>query len=181
MAEHDPLSIPERLQEMYRRLAAQQPAPASAQEAFDRLCTTLDEVEDEHSGVERNPNPGLKFDGRMYPPREDFIDRDADGGIHATTKGNTIYAAPDGTLSISSRRSGQEVYRRDGIGHAADQAQQLDRDQEQGAAALPAQLASQGFAGPPLHAADTVYERNDGAQARPAANQERDHDPGTER
>lgn len=186
MAEqHDPdsttLSIPERLQEMYRRLDAQQPAPATAQDAFDRLCATLDAVEDEHSGVERDPNPGLTFDGRMYPPREDFIDRDGDGGIHASTKGNTIYAGPDGTLSISSRRSGQEVYRRDGIGQGPEQVQQSERgrEQEHGAAQHPAQLAGQGFSGPPS-VQNTAQEQDPGTQGTPTVSRERDHGPGSE-
>lgn len=117
------LTVPERLALVYQRLDEFAPA-ASADEAFQRLCDVLDAVEDEYSGVERNPNPGLKFDGRMYPPRSDFITRDADGGIHAMTKGNKIHAAADGTLSISSRRTDQEVYRRAGAGPDRGQGQQ---------------------------------------------------------
>jgi hypothetical protein len=52
----------------------------------------------------------------MYPPREDFMTRHPDGSISALTKGNEIQAAPDGSLRILSRRSGQEVYNRKGAG-----------------------------------------------------------------
>jgi hypothetical protein len=107
------LTPPQRLDEVYRRLGELPPA-TSAEEALDNLARTLEEVEDEHSGVPKNPNPGLAFDGRMYPPREDFIDHLPDGGLIATTKGNVIYAAPDGDLRIVSRRTGEELYHREG-------------------------------------------------------------------
>jgi len=112
-----PLSLKERLALVYQRLD-QMPPPTTAQEAFDRLNTVLEEVEDEYSGVPKNPNPGLKFDGRMYPPREDFTEYTADGRILAVTKGNTIEALPDGTLTISSRKTGQPVYQRKGAGQS---------------------------------------------------------------
>lgn len=111
----DPLKLGERLALVYERLD-QMPPPTTAQEAFDRLNTVLDQVEDEHSGVPKNPNPGLKFDGRMYSPREDFTERTADGRILAATKGNTIEAHPDGTLAVNSRRTGEPVYHRQGAG-----------------------------------------------------------------
>ncbi|GAB3209416.1 hypothetical protein SAMN02745673_01884 [Marinactinospora thermotolerans DSM 45154] len=110
-----PLKLSERLTLVYERLD-QMPPPTSAQESFDRLNAVLDQVEDEHSGVPKNPNPGLKFDGRMYPPREDFTERTADGRILAVTKGNTIEAHPDGTLTVSSRKTGKPVYHRQGAG-----------------------------------------------------------------
>ena len=65
------LSQQERLALEYERLDKLPPV-SKPEEAFKQLATTLDEVEDEFSGVPRNPDPGLKFDGRMYPPREDF-------------------------------------------------------------------------------------------------------------
>lgn len=113
MADEQPLSLPDRLKKLYERLD-QLPPARNADEAFQQLATTLDQVEDEYSGVPRDPNPGLKFDGRMYPPREDFTERTEDGGLRATTRGNQINISPDGTTSILSRRSGEEVYRRAG-------------------------------------------------------------------
>ncbi|SNQ48029.1 conserved hypothetical protein [Frankia canadensis] len=106
-----PLPLHERLQIVYHRLD-ELPPPASAQEALTQLNTTLDAVEDEYSGVPRDPNPGLKFDGRMYPPRDDYINRQPDGGLEAVTKGNIIKIGPTGETTILSRRSEEVVYYR---------------------------------------------------------------------
>lgn len=114
MADEPRLSLPDRLALLYHRLSELPPA-RTADEAFRQLAETLDQVEDEHSGVERNPNPGLKFDGRMYPPREDFTERLPDGGLRATTKGNLIEISPGGTTDIYSRHTNNLVYRRPGI------------------------------------------------------------------
>ncbi|GAA1525544.1 hypothetical protein [Kribbella lupini] len=114
MPDEPRLSLPERLALLYDRLSALPPA-RTADEAFRQLAETLDRVEDEHSGVERDPNPGLKFDGRMYPPREDFTERLPDGGLRATTKGNLIEISPGGTTDIYSRHTSDLVYRRPGI------------------------------------------------------------------
>lgn len=96
------------------------PVPFSlSTEAFDRLNSVLDQVEDENSGVVKDPGPGLEFDGRMYPPREDFTEHAPDGRIFAATKGNTIEAQPDGTLTVNSRKTGEPVYHRAGAGGAS--------------------------------------------------------------
>jgi hypothetical protein len=108
------LSLPDRLSLLYQRLSELPPA-RTADEAFRQLAATLDQVEDEHSGVERNPNPGLKFDGRMYPPREDFTERLPDGGLRTTTKGNLIEISPGGTTDIYSRHTNNLLFRRPGI------------------------------------------------------------------
>jgi RHS repeat-associated protein len=109
------LTIPERLSVLYQRLG-DLPAPTTADEALNQLNSTLVSVEDEFSGVAANPNPGLKFDGRMYPPREDFIVKEEDGGLTATTKGNIIQISPKGSMKILSRSTGDVVYSRVGGG-----------------------------------------------------------------
>ncbi|WP_239313885.1 hypothetical protein [Frankia sp. Cj3] len=109
--EPGPLSLPERLAIMYHRLNELPPA-TSAYEALAQLNATLEAVEDEFSGVPKNPNPDLKFDGRMYPPREDFIRCAPDGGLIALTKGNRIEISPTGSITIYSRRTNEVVYSR---------------------------------------------------------------------
>ena len=53
----------------FERLEAAPPA-STADEALDLLANILNGVEDEHSGVENNPD-AWEDDGRMYPPKED--------------------------------------------------------------------------------------------------------------
>jgi hypothetical protein len=134
------LTLPERLALVYEHMD-QLPPAATAREALDQLSTTLVEVEDEHSGVPANPNPGLAFDGRMYPPREDYIEEHPDGSITARTKGNVIEASADGALRILSRRTDEEVWRKAGydeamaaqsaaFGFAATPAQRLEESDQ---------------------------------------------------
>jgi len=79
------------------------PAAKNADDALKQLSKTLDDVEDAFSGVAKSANPGLKYDGRMYPPFADNIIRNADGTIDAVTKGNIIKIAADGTIRIFER------------------------------------------------------------------------------
>jgi hypothetical protein len=46
------------------------PSASTADGALDLIARVLNEVEDQHSGVENNPD-AWKDDGRMYPPKED--------------------------------------------------------------------------------------------------------------
>jgi len=68
----------ERLTEVFRRLAAT-PAARNRDEALELIGRTLNEVEDELSGIPRDPDPPPSpTDGRMYPPKADSI-RDVPG------------------------------------------------------------------------------------------------------
>jgi len=60
-----------RLQLFYERLQAA-PAASTQDESYALLCDTLNEVEDEHSGVPNNPLNWLT-DGRLYPPQTDRV------------------------------------------------------------------------------------------------------------
>jgi hypothetical protein len=100
------VSMQERLNEVYRRLAASEP-PISAAESLKRICRILNEVEDEFSGVSRQdppPVPG-EGDGRMYPPQSDFTTRHEDGSITAITKNHLIEIAVNGEIVIKNRRT----------------------------------------------------------------------------
>jgi hypothetical protein len=62
------MDIRERLQEFYRRLL-ELPPFASHDVAFAAISQVLTDVEDELSGVPRDPTEMPKrTDGRMYPP-----------------------------------------------------------------------------------------------------------------
>jgi hypothetical protein len=101
-------SMQERLDEVYRRLAASEP-PISAEESLQRICRILNDVEDESSGVPRRdppPVPGIT-DGRMYPPQSDFTTRHEDGRITAITKNHSIEIASNGEIVIKSRRTNE--------------------------------------------------------------------------
>ncbi|MCI0683167.1 MAG: hypothetical protein L0Y71_13785 [Gemmataceae bacterium] len=102
-----PRSIRERLEELYRRLHAL-PHAESAEAAFRQLCDTLDQVEDEWSGiVKKSPPPApSEFDGRMYCPLDDFVAQLDDGGILALTRGHRIEIAAHGAVRIVNKLTG---------------------------------------------------------------------------
>lgn len=104
-------SFDERPDEAFRRLDAA-PPPRDAAAALRQLADTLTTVEDECGGVPENPNPGLESDGRMYPPREDHILRNADGSIEAHTRGHVVHIASDGALQIVEASTDVVVYAR---------------------------------------------------------------------
>jgi hypothetical protein len=90
----------ERLQEFLSRLNAA-PSCASAEEAMALVHSTLNEVEDERSGIAFNPEQPMN-DGRMYPPGEDArreIDGRADLSRYRSRKHN-LYISDDGALRI---------------------------------------------------------------------------------
>jgi hypothetical protein len=97
-------SIQERVDELYRRLRQLPPAKTS-EAAFQRLCQTLEAVEDELSGITKKtpPPPPSLSDGRMYCPLADHVLRRTDGSILAVTRGHRIEIAANGTLRIVNK------------------------------------------------------------------------------
>lgn len=107
-------TLRERLDEFYRRLLAA-PKTSTADEALSLLGRTLNEVEDELSGVAKAdppPPPPGEADGRMYPPQEDFIRRYPDGSLTAETRRHTIDITADGQITIRHRRTGDVEFER---------------------------------------------------------------------
>ena len=78
----------------------------------------MDEVEDALSGIARRepPPPPNMPDGRMYPPRDDFVVRNADGSILARTTGHTIEIGKDGSIKSLNRRTGAIEFEQPGAG-----------------------------------------------------------------
>jgi len=90
---------------LFSRRLLDAPGASNADDAFKLLGRTMDDVEDAFSGVARARNPGLKYDGRMYPPRADFTTRLPNGGLEAITKGNVVRIGPDGSIRLYLRNA----------------------------------------------------------------------------
>lgn len=100
------LSIRERLDVYYQRLKSA-PKAKNSEEALKQVRDTLDQVEDQFSGVVKKgppPSPG-QSDGRMYPPLDDFVTRHPDGRITAKTRGHNIEIGADGSITITNRKT----------------------------------------------------------------------------
>jgi hypothetical protein len=94
----------ERISELLRRLT-DAPSCATAEEAMTLLETTLNDVENQMSGVPFNPNYPMD-DGRMYAPREDAR-REVEGHpdlLRYRSRKHNIYVSKDGALRIEEVR-----------------------------------------------------------------------------
>jgi len=109
----------ERLKIINQRLS-EAPAAKNADEAMQLLHKTFDDVEDAFSGVPKVDNPGLKYQGRVYAPREDYTTRLPDGGLEAVTKGNIVRISPSGDIQFFIKNSdgsaGKLVFTKKGAG-----------------------------------------------------------------
>lgn len=84
---------------------------------MDQVSKTLDDVEDQLSGIPKKspPPPPNMPDGRMYPPLPDRIKTMPDGTLVARTRGHIIEAGPDGSLKIINVKTGEvELQKRGG-------------------------------------------------------------------
>ena len=89
--------------------------PSNPKESFKQLCSCLDEIEDIHSRIEKqDPPPKLKeYDGRMYPPLDDFTHEYPDDSITAIvaySKNHTVYIAPNGARKVVEKITNKIVY-----------------------------------------------------------------------
>src|SRR5579871_3619229 len=95
-----------RFAEFIRRLRALPPA-SSPEEARVQIAVTLNQVEDEHSGVPYDP-AHWRTDGRMYPFDDDSA-ADVEGHPDVTSyrsRGHETFIARNGAFEIRDARSG---------------------------------------------------------------------------
>jgi hypothetical protein len=99
-----PQPIRTRLDELYLRPRIL-PQAESAVAALHQLCETLEQVEDDLSGIVRKsqPPPPHMPDGRMHRPSEDFMLRHPDGSILALTRGHRIEITATGGVRIVNK------------------------------------------------------------------------------
>jgi len=97
------LSKLERLKTYFYKLE-NAPHCQSNDEALNLINKVLIEVEDCHSGIGAEENPGLDFNGRMYPIQEDFVSREGNK-IIARSKGNKILIENNGDFVIRDQKT----------------------------------------------------------------------------
>ena len=76
-------------------------ASSTHDEAFALICTALDAVEDEHSGVPNNPQ-NWQTDGRLYPPQIDSV-RKVDGFpevLRYRNSNHNTFVASNGAIEV---------------------------------------------------------------------------------
>ncbi len=109
------MDIHQRIALFYQRLEAS-PAFASHEQALAEIARILTEVEDEHSGVPRDPSDmPVVTDGRMYPPVAAYARKtDLEGVILYTQKGHRTYISEDGAVLIVNRRTEKTEFEKAG-------------------------------------------------------------------
>lgn len=93
----------ERLAEFFQRLQGLAPA-SSFEEAYQQLCGTLDQVEDEMSGLPNEPERWMTLD-RMFPPQSDRMSRVAGCDVERFDNLRHItYISANGAIEIRWKR-----------------------------------------------------------------------------
>lgn len=120
------MDIHERIRLFYMHLG-ELPPFQSHDHALAEIDRVLAQVEDEHSGVERDPS-GMPVvtGGRMYPPHPAFAKEcDIPGAVLYVQKGHFTYIGEKGAILIRNRKSKIVEFEKDGsdgrgIGHEPD-------------------------------------------------------------
>ena len=108
------VSKQERFATFCQRLQAERPARTFAQ-AYEQLCSTLNAVEDELTGIPYNPD-NWQTDGRMYPPRPDSM-REVDGHPEVTrfrSSAHNTFIGDNGGIEIQTVSSKEVVFSKPG-------------------------------------------------------------------
>ena len=97
-------SKPERLAIFIERLTNAAPS-TSADEAFALLAATLNDVEDELSGVPFDPD-NWRTDGRLYPPQEDnkHLELGHPQVTRYRTVAHNVFIGSNGAIEIQTLR-----------------------------------------------------------------------------
>lgn len=104
----------DRLQEIYRRLAAA-PVARSFAEMRSQLDGILNEVEDQLTGIPYEPD-GWPTDGRLYPVQDDNVFAVADHPrvLLLRARRNHIYIGDNGSIEIKNAASGTVEFTKPG-------------------------------------------------------------------
>jgi len=96
------VSKAERLTEFFRRLGLAEPA-SSFDDGYRLLCSTLDAVEDDLSGLPNEPDRWMTLD-RMFPPRSDRMSSVAGCDVRRFDSiGHITYIGLNGAIEIRSK------------------------------------------------------------------------------
>lgn len=108
------LSKHARLRLFLDRLRSATPA-ANHDEAFALIATTLNSVEDEHSGVPAHP-ANWQSDGRMYPPQADMARPSPDfpGVTVYRSRGHRTLIGTNGAFTIAEIHRGKVLVEKAG-------------------------------------------------------------------
>jgi hypothetical protein len=110
------VNIYERIALFYERLEAL-PAFTSHDHAMAEISRVLTEVEDEFSGVPRDPSDmPVVTGGRMYPPHPVYAKQtDIQGVTLYVQKGHRTYVGDGGAILINNRKTGEVEFQKSGI------------------------------------------------------------------
>ncbi|HEV3025319.1 MAG TPA: hypothetical protein VGX76_22770 [Pirellulales bacterium] len=106
--EHEIPNVQVRLDEVFRRLDAAL-AASTWEEAHQRLCQILDQVEDERTGIPNEPDKWMDSE-RMYPPQSDRMSSVAGTDVKRfDSERHLTYIAPNGAMLICRRWRATEI------------------------------------------------------------------------
>jgi len=94
----------DRLREIFNRLADANSA-STFDEAYRLLCSTIEQVEDEHSGLPNEPARWKELE-RLFPPGIDRMSSVEGTDVKRfDSLGHVTYIAPNGAIEIRAKRS----------------------------------------------------------------------------
>ena len=101
---------------LFLRTLADAPAVANRDEAYELLAGTLNQVEDEYSGVPYAPDQYLN-DARMYPPQQDALRGvpDRPDWVRYRSRGHNTWITDQGAIRITTTQGSEVVFEKRGL------------------------------------------------------------------